>query len=664
MSTQHRNSVLLSSALAVLATALLVGSDVAAQQLPAEAFAALPAMESPSISPDGKRLAFITHSADGTYVFVVELDGMQVTTVVQINEGKTRDVFWANDEALVFTAGLTESAAFITGLVETVAPYGIDLSKGGEVTRLLRDYGRVTRRGGGGATLPGMVMFASSGAQLIGFQRSTGRVLYPRVEVPELERSLYSVDPKTDRRTLLDKGTRFTADWVVNEAGEPIVRIDYSQRRDRFTVLVKSDDGWNVALSEITTIPEMSVYGLNDAGELIVRVRPDGGEHFGLYALSTETGRISRRILVNDEYDVGGARIDPYTNRVVGSGFGDSGTVWFDAELAEHQRLLDEAFPGESPVITSWSEDRSRFIVLTESGDRSPAVYLYDAKAPSVDQIGSVYTALGGRELPSRSGYVYVARDGTRIPGYLTRPNDADGPTPGILLPHGGPAARDYGGFDWLAHFLASRGYTVLQPNFRGSAGYGQDWEDAGHGGWGIGVMQDDLTDGVANLIEAGLVDPERVCIVGASYGGYAALAGAVFTPELYRCAAAVAPVSDLYDMFDWSERRSGSQSSTVSYWLEAMGGGEEVGLRDRLRAASPAAHVDQVTAPILLIHGRDDSVVPLSQSETMLRTLRSAGKEAELVYLDGEDHWLSVAATRLATLRALEAFLADNLDR
>jgi dipeptidyl aminopeptidase/acylaminoacyl peptidase len=641
--------------------AVLPGPRVEAQAPPAEAFASLATMESASISPDGTRLAFAAHSPTDSYVFVANLDGMQVTTAVQVTEGKLRSVFWASDEALVFTASTTTAAAFIPGRIETAAPYGVDLTADGAVTRLLKGHERVTRRGGGGAVLAGGALFASSGATLVGWERDTGRVLYPKVEVPELDHVLYAVDPKDDRQDVVDRGSRFTRDWVVGESGEPLFRVDYTQKSDQYTLLARQDDQWEIVVSETIAIPEMSVYGLSTSGDLVVRARPEGADYFGLYTLSSESGELGEPLLVDDHLDVGGARLDPYTNRVIGASV-NGVPRWFDSELAKHQVLLDQTFPGESPFISSWSQDRRRFIVTTESADRSPGIYLYDASEPSVAQIGSTYGGLQGVRLPPRREYRYTARDGTSIPGYLTRPLDTDGPGPLVVLPHGGPASRDYGGFDWIAHFIASRGYTVLQPNFRGSGGYGKAWEEAGYGEWGIGVMQDDISDGVEALIAEGLADPERVCIVGASYGGYAALAGAVFTPELYRCAVAIAPVTDLIDMFAFERNRQGGLSSAVSYWLDAMGGGNPDGLNDRLRAASPAAHAERADAPILLVHGRDDSVVPIAQSQKMEDALRSAGKQVELIELEGEDHWLSVPSTRLATLQAIERFLAEHL--
>ena len=247
------------------------------------------------------------------------------------------------------------------------------------------------------------------------------------------------------------------------------------------------------------------------------------------------------------------------------------------------------------------------------------------------------------------------------IPGYLTRPLGIEGTAPLVVLPHRGPMDRDVDGFDWLAHFLASRGYAVLQPNYRGSAGNGRGWEEAGHGGWGVGVMQNDSSDGVAAVVAAGIADPQRVCIVGASYGGYAALAGAAFTPELYRCAVSVGGVADLRDTHALYTGRRDDRSAAVTLWERSMGI-EDVRARDALVAASPARHAAAVQAAVLLIHGRDDSVVPIGQSQGMQRALRAAGKSAQLIELDTQDHWLSEAKTRLETLEAIDTFLAQHL--
>jgi dipeptidyl aminopeptidase/acylaminoacyl peptidase len=660
MSIRKTKHVLACSALALHVVALFASSRAFAQAPSAEAFAALPSMQSPALSPDGTQLAFITQSPAGSYIVVSNLESMAVTTVVDTGDVTLRTVSWASDDALLFDSGITTSLNVAPGRLEQTFPYGVDLTAGAKVTRLLRE-GVACASGKACGSRGNRFRNNGGGAQLVGYERRSGRLLYPKSN-PAGDRVLYAVDPKNDRSKSVDVGAGSTLAWVVDEAGKPVFRVDRTEQRDRFSVLASRGKRWEPVVAETAEIPQLSVYGLNAEGDLVVGARPKQADRFGLYSLSTETGEIGKPILTDDRYDVATVRIDPYTNRVVGASMPE-GPVWLDEEIARQQKLIDEAFPGESPVIVSWSEDRSRMLVITQGESRPPAVYVYEPNTPSLNQIANEYAGLQGVSLPARRAYSYTAQDGTSIPAYLTRPLDADGPTPLIVLPHGGPAARDVGGFDWMAHFLATRGYTVLQPNFRGSGGSGQAWERAGYGQWGIGVAQQDLTDGVAALVEAGLADPDRVCIVGASYGGYAALAGAVFTPKLYACAAAIAPIADPVEMLGGEpNRRGGGFNAAVGYWRRAMRGAGGDNLDDRLLAASPAAHAEQDQAPVLLIHGRDDSVVPFEQSQSMERALSAAGKPVELVELEDADHWLSAASTRLATLQALERFLGEHL--
>jgi dipeptidyl aminopeptidase/acylaminoacyl peptidase len=213
-------------------------------------------------------------------------------------------------------------------------------------------------------------------------------------------------------------------------------------------------------------------------------------------------------------------------------------------------------------------------------------------------------------------------------------------------------------GFDWWAQALASRGYAVLQANFRGSTGYGRDFLEAGYGEWGR-KMQTDLSDGVRWLAAEGIIDPERVCIVGASYGGYAAMAGLALDGEVYRCGVSVGGVSDLRRMVNWEARLERQRDTqTIRYWNRFMGAAR---LNDRaVDDLSPAFLAASVDSPLLLIHGKDDTVVPIEQSRIMAEALRRAGKPVELVELPGEDHWLSRSETRrqmlIETVRFLEA--------
>jgi dipeptidyl aminopeptidase/acylaminoacyl peptidase len=254
---------------------------------------------------------------------------------------------------------------------------------------------------------------------------------------------------------------------------------------------------------------------------------------------------------------------------------------------------------------------------------------------------------------------VWNAADGLALHGVLTLPAGRPAKAlPLVVLPHGGPASRDYPGFDWWAQAFASRGYAVFQPNFRGSAGYGVAFRNAGLGQWGR-KMQTDISDGVASLAAQGIVDPKRACIVGGSYGGYAALAGVTLQKGLYRCAVSLAGVADPSAMLVYDSQRAGYRSSTMRYWKAFMG--VESSSDSSLDAISPLVRADQADAPILLIHGEDDTVVSINQSEKMEAALKRAGKQVEFVKMNNEDHWLSREDTRIQMLKAAVAFVEKN---
>jgi dipeptidyl aminopeptidase/acylaminoacyl peptidase len=253
----------------------------------------------------------------------------------------------------------------------------------------------------------------------------------------------------------------------------------------------------------------------------------------------------------------------------------------------------------------------------------------------------------------------YPAADGLAISAFLTMPNGVpDKNLPLIVLPHGGPAARDSDRFDWWSQGLAAQGYAVLQPNYRGS-NLTQELLEAGYGQWGR-KMQTDLSDGVRYLAKQGTIDPTRVCIVGASYGGYAALAGVSLDPGIYRCAVSVSGPADLKLLLRWTDFRAGtSENLAHRYWDRFMGLSSPND--PAINVISPIEHVSAVTVPVMLIHGRDDTVVPYEQSEVMFGALKRANKPVQMVTLDHEDHWLSSSATRLQMLEASVAFLKAN---
>jgi dipeptidyl aminopeptidase/acylaminoacyl peptidase len=351
---------------------------------------------------------------------------------------------------------------------------------------------------------------------------------------------------------------------------------------------------------------------------------------------------------------------DKTTNQLIGQAglYGDEARhSFFDPRDAAVWKAITAAYPGQRVELTDYDAARDKYVVRVDSPTDGPAYALVDLASKHAGWIGAEYMGLKPADISPVRAIAFSAHDGFALSGYLTTPRGkAEKALPLVVLVHGGPAVRDGPGFDWWSQALASRGYAVLRVNYRGSGGLGWAYQAAGFGEWGR-KMQTDLSDGVRYLAGRGLVDPKRVCIAGASYGGYAALAGATLESGMYRCAASVAGPSDLAKMIHWFKGAevSGAAAAGQRYWSRYMGPLES------LDQISPAKHADKVTVPILLIHGKDDTVIAYQQSQIMADALARAGKPFEFVTLKAEDHWLSRGATRLEMLEALTAFLERN---
>jgi dipeptidyl aminopeptidase/acylaminoacyl peptidase len=351
---------------------------------------------------------------------------------------------------------------------------------------------------------------------------------------------------------------------------------------------------------------------------------------------------------------------DPATGRLIGLHAledDEDRYTFFDPADDRVWAAVQAAYAGDRVRLVSWSNDRRRILVRVDSATLGPAYAVVDLAARKGSWLGAEYEGLKSGDIGPVRPVRFKAADGLELTGYLTLPYGKDPKAlPLIVLPHGGPAARDTPGFDWWAQAMASRGYAVLQVNYRGSEGFGWDFQRAGFGEWGR-KMQTDLSDGVAYLSGQGIVDPKRVCIVGGSYGGYAALAGVTLQKGIYRCAVSFGGVADLRGLIVYSRRRSGDEAQR--YWSRYMGA-KDLG-DPALERYSPVAHAADASAPILLIHGKDDTVVPLEESTRMADALRRAGKPVELVVQNNADHWLSLGATRLEMLQATMVFVEKN---
>jgi dipeptidyl aminopeptidase/acylaminoacyl peptidase len=256
----------------------------------------------------------------------------------------------------------------------------------------------------------------------------------------------------------------------------------------------------------------------------------------------------------------------------------------------------------------------------------------------------------------------YTARDGLKIPAYLTLPPGKtvnSGPMPLIAMPHGGPIARDTAEFDWWAQFLASRGYAVFKPQFRGSTGLGYDYVKKGYGEFGVGMLNDTI-DGVKSLVSKGIADADNMCVTGASYGGYQAFALPVAEPDMIECALALNGVSDIPAILKYEVARGGRSGGAIKFWNRVIG--DYYDDRDAQRKQSPAKNADKIKAEVVILHGNDDMTVPYEQSEIMAKAMKKQGQSGKVIVLKNDDHFLSLPQSRKKLLEESEKLFAKHL--
>jgi dienelactone hydrolase len=346
----------------------------------------------------------------------------------------------------------------------------------------------------------------------------------------------------------------------------------------------------------------------------------------------------------------------PIVERVVTAGMRTQ-THWFDVRWAALQAGVDAALPGRLNVLEG---DKDGRVLVYSSGDVDPGRWLlFDARTSLMRQIDVAVAMVQPASMRPMESIRYPARDGLTIPAYLTRPaSAANEPAPTVVLIHGGPQVRDRWGWDEEVQMLAKAGYVVFQPQFRGSSGFGRAFEEAGYRQWGR-AMQDDISDGVKYLIETKVTDPARVCIYGASYGGYAALWGVIQTPHLYRCGISFAGVSDLSRQVASSVFDDSTPESRAIARLRI--GDPEVD-RGALDAVSPVKHADRAGAPLLIAHGRQDTRVLYNHSEEMVEARRAAGRPVESMAFDNEGHGFTWQHNRIRFYTALLNFLDRHI--
>ncbi|MFZ5719330.1 MAG: alpha/beta hydrolase family protein [Pseudomonadota bacterium] len=631
--------------LAVLCFGLALVGRAPATAAPLEAYGKLPTIESANVSPSGHAVALIVTNGEERMIVIQDLATKALTYRGATGRAKVRYVQWAGDDHLIIVTTMTASPMdVISTQREWAMGFSLDLRRK-KVTPLLHDVDQSMNTIHGTPVVRvrdgGPVVFLQ-GVRFVG---GIGRL------------SLFRVDLNSGKTRVVEVGGPDTRDWLVGPDGEPAAQELYDLKTGRWSIKLAAGSAWREAVSATALNDPPSMMGLSRDGRAVLYTARDQEERLVWQEARLDGATAGSPIVVSDGH---GALYDSQDGRLIGQYalVGDSGRyTFFDPTDDKIWKAVMAAFPGAGVDLKSWSADHRKIVVRVDSPAEGPAYALVDIDTRRATWLGAEYQDVTAADVSPQTPIRYKAQDGLALTGYLTTPRgrEARG-LPLIVFPHGGPAARDTPGFDWWAQAMASRGYAVLQVNFRGSEGLGSGLLEAGYGQWGR-KMQTDLSDGVRHLAAEGVIDPARVCIVGASYGGYAAMAGAALDPGVYRCAASFGGVSDLGRFVSWSRNKRGQ--AAFRYWTRFMGAEED---RSAILAEiSPAQHADKVSIPILLIHGRDDSVVPLEQSRFMADALKKAGKPYELVIQKGEDHWLSRGETRLEMLKATMAFVEKH---
>lgn len=616
---------------------------------PLSAYGELPDIEDIVISPSGERIAILGRF-DGQRMLVV-IDGNNKSVFAMPLAGiKVREFELVSDDLLLLRRSTTEKLGFdftqdkfefyqaITIGIANKQPNLVFANKRDLVQATFGYYG--TRLVEGRPT----AYFGAIELQRSSFNRSEYHFDHGRP-------ALYAVDLETNTANRVDPapGEDIDREWLIGANGKVAAKLDFSTATGKWEVKAQ---GATIASGINPTGGAYLVSLGRDGSTVIYGARGDGDGGSKWYEVPLDGSRAPVEVYGDEEID----RIyrDDRTGHMIG--YLRDGEklepVFFDPEKTKTARQIRAAFAKFNNRMVDWTPDFRDVVVRTDGNQDSGSYFRVNMKQMKADPIGWERTLIEPQQVGPISTVDYAAADGLKMDGILTLPPGREPKNlPVVMLPHGGPHAHDSESFDWWAQAFASRGFAVFQPNFRGSTNRDVGFIEAGYGEWG-GKMQSDISDGLAALAAKGIVDPARACIVGASYGGYAALAGVTLQQGLYRCAVSVSGVSDL-SLMSRFERRESGESKVAARSLQ-----RQLGPSSRFREISPRQNAARADAPILLIHARDDTVVAYDQSLKMADALKDAGKPHEFLELPGEDHWLSLGETRKAMLEAAVSFV------
>lgn len=637
---------------------LTAAAPAAAQSFDAaRVFGARETVEQASLSPDGTKLAYLTPTTgQGSAVFVARLDGTNVVPVRIMNASGDPERLggcrWASNSRLVCNVFAVSKIEGTTIVVATrIVSFNDDGSK---IAMLHHSRGTGERLG-----------YALFGGSVIDWNPGKDEVLMMREYVPETSTGsrlgqamdgigVDSVDPVTLKTRVVEIAEPTATEYISD--GRGIVRIrglmdmknGYSTGTRRYYFRLTGERGWK-PLSVVENGQGFDPYGVDPTLNIAYGLKRNNGR-LAAYSLALDGSGTEKLVFAHDSVDVTGFARIGRNGRIIGVNYTTdvSAVHYFDPAVGTMIRMLSRALP-KLPLIRviDSSEDENRMLVWAGSDTDPGRFFLLDRAKKGLNELMLQRPELEHVALATVKHITYPAADGTMVPAYLTLPaGGAAKGLPAIVLPHGGPEARDEWGFDWLSQFYANQGFAVLQPNFRGSAGYGDAWlRQNGFQSWKTAIG--DVSDAGRWLVKEGIADPAKLNIVGWSYGGYAALQSAAVYPDLFKRVVAIAPVTDLERL------KTDAQDFTSANEVERF-----IGSGPHIREGSPARNVEAIKAPVLLFHGDMDRNVLIGHSALMQSRLAAANKKSELVTFKGLDHYLEDSGARMQMLQKSAEFL------
>ena len=626
-----------------------------------DVYAQLPRTASVRISPDGKRIAMIAPYAGDKAIFVYNLENPDAKTIIMLPPKNSimKTISWASNKHIVSLArirgkGLGKMKSYST-LYSRWISYNVETEKS---TILLDDriksksY-RVTGGGGLVHNLPNDPQHV-----LMSFGEYKGKV----------EQRQYRVDLDTGKEALERIVSIRSGAMSFSPDGERLlVREEYDGGSGRYRVFFGEGTTEKVIYDKSFDTKENRTEYLFSMinGKVIMQETEKTG--LSLFTIDPKTG-VRAPFTVNanvpDGYDYF-PLVNSATNELIGVRYTDdiSRDIYTAEPYMSWHAKAKRALKGMDVTILSKTKDNSMVTLFAQSSGNAGEYYLMEPRKGKIESLGGRYPELAPNEIAQTIRLDYTARDGLKIPAYLTLPpgkTKTSGAMPMVVMPHGGPVARDTADFDFWAQYLAAKGYVVFKPQFRGSTGFGYEFEKEGYGEFGEGMLNDTV-DGVKNLISLNIANPEKICVTGASYGGYQALALPVIEPDMFKCALSVNGVSDIRDILKFEIARTGNNSGAIKFWRKIIG--DRNADKERLIKQSPAENASKIKAEIVLVHGTDDMTVPVQQSEVMAKALKRIGQSDKIILLENDDHNLSLPISRKKLLEASDALFEKHLD-